>query len=318
MINKSSSSVIIFLLMAIVGILPVYAEQHLSLVSLNTNRLFDTRDDGNKAQVLTHKAYENKINNLIDKIVNGFARPDVLALQEIENIGILRDLVRRLKPYGLNYQAVLQEGNDVSGIDVSYLVNSRYRVTKQQQLFASNTISHTEAFLFARPPLLIEVCRTECVTIINLHLRSMRQLSHKKTGQRVALKRRHQAEALAKWINRFQIENPSRRIILIGDFNALPHADKFVDVVGIIRGQPDQKRPKWKSKDYIQRDLIDLTQSIPKKSRYSYLYKTHKQQLDYLLIGDTANYRLEYINFEGIDFKISDHAALKALLRLLP
>lgn len=310
--------VILFLLMVIVGVQPVYAEQWLSLVSLNANRLFDTKDDGNKAQLLTQKAYENRINSLINKIVNGFTSPDVLALQEIENIEILHDLVHRLKSYGLSYQAVLQEGNDVSGIDVGYLVNTRYRVKKQQQLFASNRISHTEGFLFARPPLLIEVCQTECVTIINLHLRSMRQLSNKKAGQRVALKRKHQAEALAKWINRFQIENPSRRIILIGDFNALAHADKFVDVVGIIRGQPDQTTPKWKSEDYIQRDLIDLTQSIPKKSRYSYIYKTHKQQLDYLLIGDTANYRLESINFESIDFKVSDHAALKARIKLLP
>ena len=294
------------------------ADQTLTLVSQNMNRLFDTHDDANKAKVLTRKSYERKINLLIDKIVHEFEHPDVLAFQEIENIGILHDIVQRLETRHLSYQPILLEGHDVSGIDVGFLVSKRYRVTRQQQLFARKKIPGSDAFLFSRPPLLIEICRDECITIINLHLRSMRQLDNRKYGPHVISKRKNQGEILAQWINQFQLKNPTKRIVLIGDFNALPHSDRYVDVIGTIRGQPDQRTPRWKSKDFIQRDLIDLTKSIAIERRHSYLYKGQKQQLDYLLISDIGNYQLDYINFGRITYKISDHAPLKARLVLYP
>jgi len=145
----------------------------------------------------------------------------------------------------------------------------------------------------------------------------MRGLSNKNKSSRVAQKRKLQAETLAKWVNQFQISYPQHRLILVGDFNALPVSDNFVDVVGTLRGQPDQTRPKWKSRDMVERDLIDLTQSIPARHRASYIYKKHKQQLDYLLISDSDNYKLKKINFGRIDFRFSDHAPLISQIELL-
>lgn len=296
---------------------PLYAGQTLTLVSQNMNRLFDDKDDGQHEKIVKRKTYQKRIKNLSEKIISSFARPDILALQEVENLDILEDVVNRLNKEGLHYQAVLMEGNDISGIDVGFLVKEGFRVTEKRQLFQHLNHGSTDNFLFSRPPLLIQVCMSECVTIVNLHLRSMRGLSNKNKSSRVAKKRKLQAETLAKWVNQFQISSPQHRLILVGDFNALPISDNFVDVVGTLRGQPDQTRPKWKSRDMVERDLIDLTQSIPARHRASYIYKKHKQQLDYLLISDSDNYKLKKIKFGRIDFRFSDHAPLISQIELL-
>jgi uncharacterized protein len=295
----------------------LYADQTLTLVSQNMNRFFDDKDDGKHEKIVRSTTYQKRIKMLADKILTGFAKPDILALQEVENLNILKDVAYRLKKSGLDYQAVLMEGNDISGIDVGYLVKRPYRVQQQRQLFKHVHLGGPDNFLFARPPLLIQVCITECVTIINVHLRSMRQLRSKKKGKRVAKKRKQQAEALARWVNQFQLSSPWQRLILTGDFNALPVSDSFVDVVGTIRGKPDRLRPKWKSKDLVIKDLIDLTQSIPAEERYSYIYKKHKQQLDFLFISDNGNLKLKHMRFGHIDNRFSDHAALIGELDLL-
>ncbi len=307
----------ILLLFIIFSCQPLYAGQTLSLVSQNMNRFFDDKDDGQHEKVVTRKTYQKRIKKLSEKISSSFATPDIIALQEVENLDILQDVVKILKKKGLDYQAVLLDGNDISGIDVGYLVKKRYRVTEQRQLFKDLHYGSSESYLFSRPPLLIKVCIDECVTIINLHLRSMRELRNKNEGKRVAIKRKQQAETLARWVNQFQISHPQHRLVLVGDFNALPVSDKYVDVIGIIRGNPDQTRAKFKSSDLIERDLIDLTRSVPVKHRYSFIYKKHKQQLDYLLISNTKNHKLQNLKFEDIDYKFSDHAALMAMIELV-
>jgi uncharacterized protein len=284
--------------------------QSLSLVSQNMNRFFDDKDDGLHEKVVSHKTYQKRIKKLSEKILINFAKPDIIALQEVENLDILLDVAKALKKKGMDYQAVLMEGNDVSGIDVGFLVKKPYRVTQKKQLFKNLHFGNSESFLFSRPPLLIKACISECITISNIHLRSMRGLRNNKKARRVAMKRKLQAETLANWVNKFQNANPQQRLILVGDFNALPVSDKFVDVVGIIRGNPDTARPKLKSYDLIKRDLIDLTRSVPAEKRYSFLYKKHKQQLDYLLISNSKNYKLKNLEFSRLDFKFSDHAAL--------
>jgi endonuclease/exonuclease/phosphatase family metal-dependent hydrolase len=307
----------IFLLLTTFTCQPLYAGQTLTLASQNMNRLFDDKDDGKHEKVVTNKTYLKRIKKLSEKISTSFERPDIIALQEVENLNILKDVAEALKNKGSDYQAVLIEGNDISGIDVGFLVNTRYRIIQQRQLFKNLHSGSSESYLFSRPPLLIEVCIAECVTIINVHLRSMRELRSKKQGKRVATKRKQQAETLAQWVNQFQLSHPLHRLVIVGDFNALPVSDKFVDVTGIIRGKPDQARPGYKSTDLIVRDLIDLTRSIPAKQRYSFVYKKHKQQLDYLLIGNSKNHKLKKLKFSSIDYRFSDHAALIAEIELV-
>lgn len=288
------------------------ADQSISLVSQNMNRFFDDKNDGHNEKIVPRWNYQRRLDRLSRKIISTFKKPDIVALQEVENLDILNDLARQVKRQekDLDYQGILLEGNDQSGINIGFLVSSSYQVKRKTQLFSHLKLSNTKEFLFSRPPLLIEVCQQICITVVNLHLRSMRDINSSKHGNHTALKRKQQAETLASWVNQFQLKNPHRLLLLIGDFNAVAAADPFVDVLGTIIGNPDQVNPKWKSKDLINRDLINVTLQIPETLRYSYIYRKNRQQLDYLLISDSNNYSVNSVEFSYIDYKLSDHAAL--------
>lgn len=285
----------------------------LTLLSQNLNRLFDDQRDGKEEKVLTFGQYKKRLQQVSTKIARDFDFPDVLALQEVENLRILQQLAQQIQQqHGRVYQPVLIEGNDPSGIDVGFLVRQPWRITRQQALFADHPYRSQGDKLFARPPLLIELCQVQCLYVINVHLRSMRGLRSAKHGIRVAGKRRLQAETLARWINELQQDRPKAKLILTGDFNALYPSDAYVDTVGTLIGNPDNKRPRWKSPDLIQQDLLDISQQVTPKQRYSYLYKGEQQQLDYILVSQNLQSHLRSIEFSELDFSFSDHAAIIA------
>lgn len=283
----------------------------LTLVSQNLNRFFDDKSDGNNEQVISSRLYHKRLNKLVAKISGVFQFADVLAFQEVENIDILLDISRLLEKKHLKkYRAVLIEGNDVSGIDTGFLIKNSYRIHSSKTLFKNSSFNAEGVKLYSRPPLLIEICRSSCFSIINLHLRSMRGLRSHKKGRRVALKRLLQAETLATWINSFQQQKAARHLIVVGDFNALTPSDVYVDSIGIILGNPNQNRPQWKSTDRVKRDLIDVSKRASARERYSYLYKRKKQQLDYVLVSLNLKPHVRSIHFTDIDYSFSDHAAV--------
>ncbi len=291
----------------------VASQPVISIVSQNLHRFFDDKNDGNNEKIISTKKYQNRLKNFIQKISSEFEFADVIAVQEIENINILLDTSKLLKKkFGQQYQPVLIEGNDISGIDVGFLVKKKFRLKSIKSLFKDQLYSGKKEKLFSRPPLLINICHSECLTIINIHLRSMRGLRSPDKQQRISLKRRLQAETLARWIDQFQHRNPREKLLIIGDYNALSPSDFYVDSLGTIIGKPDKKRPKWKSPDLIKNDLIDTSLVIPEKNRFSYRFKNKKQLLDYLLISQNLKHNLTNFSLGPIDYRFSDHAALKA------
>lgn len=289
-------------------------QQSFTILSQNLDRLFDNVDDGNKEKIFSPQKYQDRLNAIAQKFNQKFKYPQIIALQEVENRNVLLDIAKTIKGNnGPAYQAILLEGNDRSGIDVGYLVQTNVNIKSYQQLFKNSLVKNSNAPLFSRPPLLVEACfDNACLTIVNVHLRSMLGLRSLKKGKRIALKRLSQANALAQWINDFQASNPQASVMLIGDFNALTPSDKYSDIVGTILGKPDNDEVKYPSSDWIKKDLVDLTRRIRKTDRYSYLYKGHKQILDYLLVNQNFSSVLQSIEFSPIDQKLSDHAGLLA------
>ncbi len=302
-------TLLICLLQVWISCSPVIAEDSLTILSQNMNRLFDDIDDGNRAKVVSPERYQQRIKLAADRIYKDFGAPHIVALQEVENINVLKDIAGLISVSGgPKYQPVLLEGNDVSGIDVGYLVRSGLRIGEQKQLFKNSRLDSSP--LFSRPPLLIQVCTNHCLTLINIHLRSMRDLRSVKKSKRVAKKRRTQASHLAKWINQFQIRQPQISIMVLGDFNALRPADSYSDIVGTIMGSPDNSIARYPTKDWIKRDMIDLTRQIPKPSRYSYIFKGKHQVLDYMLVSQSFEPRIKRILYSDILRDFSDHAGM--------
>ncbi len=289
------------------------AAAELRLVTQNLNRLFDDKDDGNREKVLSPRQYQRRLQLVVDKVADEFEFADVIAVQEVEHIDVLQDVARLLRQiHRQDYRGYLVEGNDSSGIDVGYLVKAPLQVNSVQALFQQQTYGQHQNRLFARPPLLLEVCRVECLSIVNVHLRSMRGLRSAKKGRRVAMKRKQQAETLAKWIHRQQQQQPQQGLVISGDFNALTPSDAYVDTLGTILGQPDQQRPRWKSKDLLEPDLIDISRRVPRHQRFSYVYQGNQQQLDYILVSAPLRPRVTQVRFSKIDDALSDHAAVHA------
>jgi len=293
---------------------PLFAGESVRIVSQNLNRFFDNIDDGKNEKVYSNAKFYRKVETAATTIINQFGLPDILALQEVENRNVLSKITQAVHARsGVRYQVVLLEGNDFSAINVAYLVKQRFKIKSANQLFKLQRLEFDQSLLFSRPPLYLEVCKaSSCLSLLNLHLRSMRDIRSSSKGRRVRLKRLEQASIIARWINDFQHSRPDSSLLVLGDFNGLTPSDSYVDVVGTIRGKPDNSNTEKQAVDWIKKDLIDLTKNIPLANRYSYIYRKKKQILDYMLINSQFKPRLTHIAFSQINYDLSDHAGLLA------
>ena len=288
----------------------------LGVVSQNLDRLFDDIDDRNDAPPVSTRRYRERLARIADLLANEFDSPHLIALQEVENRSVLQQLAKTIhQRHGLSYRPLMAPKTGSSPINSGYLVRPQLTVRGLDAMFTEQRFASAEP-LFSRPPLRLDVCYAgACVTVLNLHLRSMRGLGSNLFGRRVAAKRRQQAMALAAWIDRQQQADPARKLMLLGDFNALTPSDRHVDVLGIISGAPDNLRTRLDSPDLVARDLVDLTRRIPHKQRYSYIFRGKKQQLDYLLASQPLARGIRHIRYHRIDYALSDHGALYARFR---
>ena len=105
----------------------------------NVDNLFDTPDDPliydeeyTPSNGWTQKNYEQKIENLAKVILeigtdeNGMNGPTVLGVCEVENKGVLEDLIKHPLLRNRNYSIVHYDSPDKRGIDVGLLYQSKY------------------------------------------------------------------------------------------------------------------------------------------------------------------------------------------------
>jgi endonuclease/exonuclease/phosphatase family metal-dependent hydrolase len=292
---------------------PASAEPFI-ILSQNMNRLFDDIDDGNGEKVLSKSEFLRRVSQAARKFSEDYSMPQIIALQEVENLNVLQQIATQIREqHEIDYQLVLLPGQDPSGINLGFMVQSGIVIRTRQQLFSKRKLPFDGSHLFTRPPLHLEVCyQARCMALLNLHLRSMRGIDRPDKGERVVRKRLRQAEMIAVWINRYQQIEADTALLVLGDFNALTPADQRVDVAGIIRGSPDNTRARLMSRDLVDPDLIDLTRQIPAPERYSYIFRQNRQQLDYMFASQSLARRLDGISFGPIDYSFSDHAGLLA------
>ncbi len=296
---------------------PAAAAEPLRILTQNMNRLFDDVDDGNREPVLATKRFEQRIRTAANHFAGRFGLPHVIALQEVENLNVLGRIAAEIEArHATRYRLVLLPGHDVSGINLAYLVRDGIRIRKVEQLFRDATLGHGGSPLFSRPPLYLDICFSEdCLALVNVHLRSMRGIDDPEDGARVRRKRLLQAETLAAWADRRQRLSPAPSLLLLGDFNALRPSDAHVDVIGIVRGAPDNSRTSLRGRDLVEPDLIDLTEAIPAARRYSFIFRRQKQQLDYMFVNRGFAADVDRIAFGRIHYRLSDHAGLIAQFR---
>ena len=319
-------------------------ERQFSIAGANLENLFDDEDDPLiKEDLVTKEAFQKRLRKISRAVRDYLRTPDVVGVMEAENLPVLKKLAAQINADAVaanqpnpKYEAYLIDGNDGRGIDSGFLVKSlRVKVIEVKQLGKTDKFKNPkgdEDVLNDRPPLLLRASIDDAATgkpfqftaIVN-HLKSFLGIDDPKDGgARVRLKRRLQAEFLAKIVQERQTADPSERIVLLGDFNAYQFNDGIGDTIGTIKGTPAPKDSVMNfSEDLVNPDLTDLVDLIKADQRYSYSFDGNAQVLDHILVNGAmkkhlagfgygrlnADFPETYRNDETRPERFSDHDA---------
>lgn len=294
-------------------VLPQANERQFSVAATNLENFFDDEDDPSmKEDIVTKEAFALRLKKISGAIRDYMQMPDIIGIIEAENLSALKRLAEKVNNDAVaagkpnpKYEAFLVDGNDGRGIDNGFLVKtSRVEVVSVKQFGKEekyeNPVRKSEFSLNDRPPLLLEARINDAktnkpfaVTVIVNHLKSFNGYNDEKDAPNVRLKKRLQAEYLAKLVSERQKANPSERILLVGDFNAYQFNDGIVDVIGAIKGTPAPKDQVLNpSEDFLNPDLTDLVDMIKADQRYSYSFDGNAQVLDHFIANDAMKRHL--------------------------
>ena len=263
---------------------PAAGSHEFTVASFNLERFFDTTDDPAVDEtVLTTNAFNGRLNKASLAIRDVLRAPDILGVVEIENLATLQALADKVNSDAIaagqsnaTYAAWLEEGNDIGGIDSGFLVNTARVAVLEVTQFGkdatfTNPLTGESNLLNDRPPLQLRATVPRPglvdplpVTVILNHLRSLSGIDDPVDGARVRAKRRAQAEYLARFTQGIQAGTSTKNLILIGDFNAFPFNDGYVDSIGTIKGTPaSSNEVTLASDDLVNPDFVNLTDELP-------------------------------------------------------
>ncbi|MGH2791511.1 MAG: endonuclease/exonuclease/phosphatase family protein [Actinomycetota bacterium] len=238
--------------------------------------------------LVTLEGYEAKRDRIVDAIDRLLKRPDVLAMQEVDNLEILQEVANLLG----GYTAYLEEGNDNRGIDVGFLIADHVQVDGVRQVGkeAPGSCSDVAGRLFDRPPLIADV------TVQNLSFSIFSNHFSSKSAPDSC--REAQAEFVAEQVN--AIEAGGGNAMVAGDLNAF----ETEGALSILQARTS---------------LDNLWDRTPNQERYSFAFDGKLQTLDHILITDGLEDtfgEFQYAHFdndyserdtEGDGHKVSDH-----------
>ncbi|MGD9489726.1 MAG: lamin tail domain-containing protein [Calditrichaceae bacterium] len=318
-------------------------EGEMTVGSLNFFRLFDNVDDPgteDNGQVVSADEYTRRLNKFSIYIREVLASPDILAVQEVEKLGVLNDLAEKIHADdpSVQYTAYLVEGNDVGGIDVGFLTRNSVRVNTITQLGATEIMTYDGSLLHDRPPLLLEGdfiingVPEFPISVMAVHNRSLGGIDNPTDGPRVRQKRLEQAQSIAQKVQDLQIQNPDIHLVVTGDFNAYEFTDGYVDAVGQISGDFVSDDNLLSGPDLVNPNLTNQVLSLPAGERYSFIFRGSGQVLDHALTSAGLNIAVtgfEYgranadaavdeIYSENTPLRSSDHDGLVMFLDVTP
>jgi predicted extracellular nuclease len=234
-------------------------QRFLSVMTWNVENLFDILDPHPSSPPRPRKAqYELDLTKIANTILAADT-PDIIALQEVEHIGVLEDLAEHPLLSGYSYAAYLLEGTDSRGIDVGYLVRSdRLSVLDVRQYPAPEGLT-------SRPPLLLHLRKelngsSREVYVLNNHFTSL-------AGGEAATEPRRTAQAAwnVSVVKQIRAASPQADIIVLGDLNS------FYDSAPLNTLQ--------------QAGLRHVYEWLPELDEYTYIFEGVSQTLDHIFLS---------------------------------
>lgn len=278
------------------------AEASAQVVFWNVENFFDTRDEPDKADEdftpsgIYHwngKRYEAKRNYIAKGLIATAdslgGAPAVIALAEVENGRVLRDLVEKTALAKTGWKIVHRESPDARGIDVALLYDpAKMRLEGAEFLTVEGFATREILYCKLRPA--ADSAAAQLHLFVN-HWPSKRGGAATSDSRRNAV-----SQLLSARVDSLLADEPSARILLVGDFNDTPDGESLTalcDNAGLI----NMALPLWR------------------QGRGSIRYKGKWELIDQAIVSRS-------LAGEGVSFSIFDPAFLqepdKAFLGLKP
>ena len=247
------------------------------------------------ADTATDPPFAVRLAKLSGQIREVLGAPDVVAIQEVQDMASLSALAQRIASDdpAVRYTPIHEEAPWEDGFDVAFLVRDTVSIVSVEQIGADVVFSYDQSLLNDRPPLVLEAVfggggTPFEMTVVVVHQRSLRNIDDPGDGDRVRQKRHEQSVWLASWLQQRQTEHPEERLIVAGDFNAFEFTDGYVDVMGQVTGSPDPKGALIPTVEVVNPPLTDTAWSLPADERYSYVYSCDAEVLDHIVINSAV------------------------------
>jgi uncharacterized repeat protein (TIGR01451 family) len=229
-----------------------------SVATFNVENLFDSSDPHPSDPPLPSRSqYELDLQKTASA-VEAMGAPTIVALQEVENIGILERLVKIEPIASYGYQPFLIEGTDSRGIDVGYLVRADQATVEGAAAFPAPD------GLTSRPPLLITTTvhlesGDETLYLLNNHFLSM-------SGGELPTEPRRKAQAAwnVTLVQRILAQDPRARVIVLGDLNSFYESPPL----DVLR----------------EAGLRHVYEFVEPERPYTYIYEGVSETLDHILV----------------------------------
>ncbi|HYV94181.1 MAG TPA: endonuclease/exonuclease/phosphatase family protein [Chitinophagales bacterium] len=210
--------------------------QSLCIAFYNVENLFDTKDDPNVddeeftpngKQHWTLDKYAKKISN-IAKVIRAMKNgdgADVVGFAEIENKGVLEDLIADPQLKKLNYGIAHHDSPDKRGIDVAMIYKKNIFKVLGQKFFTVDVSKYEDKP--TRDIVMVQgvIGKNDTLNIFLNHWPSRREGKEVSEPKRIAA-----ATVLKRVVDSLQRINPWANILIMGDFNDNP-TDKSVSEI---------------------------------------------------------------------------------------
>jgi predicted extracellular nuclease len=281
------------------------AQSAFSVMTWNAENLFDILEPNPSSPPRPHKAEYDVDLAKVAATIRLAGAPSVVALQEIENIGILQDLAALPELDPFDYVPYLLEGTDSRGIDVGYLVRG-----DAGEVEAVDQLPVPEG-LTSRPPLQLTLDPaapngSSRVVLLNNHFTAL------SAGVELTEPRRRAQAALNADAAAALLSDPAvGGVIVLGDLNSF-YQDPSLGPLE-------------------QAGLGDALASLPGDQRYTYIFEGVSQVLDHIFLSDGLSSCLDDVRPLRADadfpppaptdrsaLRKSDHDPLLAIFSCLP
>jgi predicted extracellular nuclease len=274
-------------------------KRNLTIVFYNVENLFDTENTpgGNDAEFTpesekkwTPERYQKKLEDISKVLasVNQKELPEIIGLCEIENRGVLNDLVKTGPLTGGGYEIAHFESPDFRGIDVALLYRpNEFKVSWSAPVkvtFVDEPNFTTRDILYVKG----ETLNREEFHIFVNHWPSRIGGVEQTEPKRIAI-----ARLLKSKIDSVQKINPEANIVVMGDMNDEPSNKSLNEI--LVAKSPEVKNAA----------LVNLMYPLHQIKQGSYNYRSNWNMLDNIIVsvGLLDNKGFQSVNKQGFIFR---------------